>query len=122
LPTIYHGLIDSYVQCFTLFKKEKNMKTDDVGNTKKRDLIYHYKILPTTVKGKWLFYGILSCYLFTWLPHFGILNSMIWIGPFTLPIVWIYAMNILNTIGVFLIYKFYFKSFADRMEKEEVIS
>lgn len=98
------------------------MKPANSSKQNDEQMTYRSKILPTTLKGKILGYGIFLCYLFTWLPHFGVLNSMVWIGPFTLPIVWIYAMNICTTIGVFLIYKFYFKPFADRMEKKEVIS
>jgi len=71
-----------------------------------------------TTKGMALTVFILAAYLGTWLPHFGIFNSLTWIGPLTLPMAWIYSMNVLTTIGVILIYKLYFKPFAERHERE----
>jgi hypothetical protein len=68
-------------------------------------------------KGAAITCTILFAYLGTWLPHFGIFNSFTWIGPFTLPMLWILAMNVITTLGVFAIYKWYFKPFTNALEK-----
>ena len=81
---------------------------------------YKYHLLPRSRKGWILFFWISICYLCTWLPHFGILNSLIWFGPITLPVLWIFGMNVLTTIAVIFIYKWYFKPFAERAEKEDI--
>lgn len=68
-----------------------------------------YNQLPKTGKGKLLFFILIICYACTWLPYFGIMNSMVWIGPITLPMAWVLLMNAINTVAVFLIYYWFFR-------------
>ncbi|MFZ5631395.1 MAG: hypothetical protein ACOY40_00970 [Bacillota bacterium] len=75
-----------------------------------------YSQFKFTTKGAILTSVIALAYIGTWLPHFGIFNSLVWIGPFTLPMLWILALNIVTTLGVLAIYKFYFKPFFEKYE------
>ncbi|QQK75685.1 hypothetical protein HUG15_08995 [Salicibibacter cibarius] len=65
----------------------------------------------------WIFFIV---YALTFLPHFGVMNSLNWIGPFPLPLAWVLFLNVINTFIIFLIYKKYFVPFSRRMEKAEL--
>ena len=68
-----------------------------------------YNRIPKTGRGKLLFFTLFICYVCTWLPYFGFANSLIWIGPITLPMAWVLLMNAINTVAVFLIYLWFFQ-------------
>lgn len=57
-------------------------------------------------------------YAATFLPNFGILNSLTWIGPLPLPLVWVLSLNLINTLILIYVYKKFFKPFALRFEEE----
>lgn len=53
-------------------------------------------------------------YLATWLPFFGIMNSLTFVGPLPLPLAWILG---LNTVGTGIIIYAYYKFFRPRARK-----
>lgn len=57
-------------------------------------------------------------YALTFLPNFGIFNSLTWIGPLPLPLFWVLLLNLINTIIVIYVYKKFFRPFALRTEQE----
>jgi high-affinity nickel permease len=57
-------------------------------------------------------------YALTFLPNFGIFNSLTWVGPLPLPLFWVLLINLINTIIVIYVYKQFFKPFAKRIEQE----
>ncbi len=64
---------------------------------------------------------IVLCFFFyalTFLPNFGILNSLTWIGPLPLPMAWVLFLNALNTVLLFVIYQKYFLPFAQRADDD----
>lgn len=59
---------------------------------------------------------IIVAYCASWLPNFGVLNSLIWIGSFPLPLAWVLLMNVVLTIAVFLVYNYQFKPLLERLK------
>ncbi|GAA1119133.1 hypothetical protein [Nesterenkonia jeotgali] len=58
-------------------------------------------------------------YAATFLPNFGIFNSLTWIGPLSLPMAWVIGLNALNTVLVIIVYRRYFRPYAERIAAEE---
>lgn len=58
-------------------------------------------------------------YFATFLPNLGLFNSLTWVGPLPLPMAWVIGLNALNTVLVVIVYRKYFKPYADRMATEE---
>jgi fatty acid desaturase len=63
---------------------------------------------------------IIAAYFASWLPNFGIFNSLTWVGPFSLPLAWVLLMNIVLTIGVFLVHTYHFKPFVERLKHDPI--
>lgn len=56
-------------------------------------------------------------YLATWLPHFGVMNDLVFVGPLTQPLAWILGLNLVSTgIATFAYFRFY-KPYAQRMDQ-----
>lgn len=55
-------------------------------------------------------------YAATFLPHFGVLNNLSWVGPLPQPMAWVLFLNAINTAIVFVVYIKFFKPYAERME------
>lgn len=60
-------------------------------------------------------------YAATFLPYFGIINDLVWVGPIPLPMAWVLFMNALNTVLVFVVYYKLFRPYARRVESGEVL-
>lgn len=63
-----------------------------------------------------LFFAI---YLLTFLPNFGILNELEFIGPFPQALAWVLLLNVFNTVLIFVVYYKFFKPFALRIEEQD---
>ena len=57
-------------------------------------------------------------YALTFLPNFNVFNEAAFIGFFPQPLVWVLVLNAVNTVIIFLVYKKFFKPFAERTEQE----
>ena len=77
-----------------------------------------YNSIPKTIKGKFLFFGIILCYAGCWAVYFGFMNKLIWIGPVTLPMAWTLLMNACNTVFVYLLYKWFYADVVFDPEEE----
>jgi hypothetical protein len=55
----------------------------------------------------------------TFLPNFGVFNSLTWIGPLPQPLAWVLFLNLINTAIIFIVYKKFFKPFAKRSEENQ---
>lgn len=69
-------------------------------------------------KNRNLLLAFFIVYFATFLPNFGILNSLKWIGPFPLPMAWVLFLNAINTIITLMIYFQLFKPFAEKFENK----
>lgn len=56
-------------------------------------------------------------YLLTFLPNFGIMNELKFIGYFPQALAWVLFLNAINTVIIFVVYFKYFKPFAKNIEK-----
>lgn len=57
-------------------------------------------------------------YLSTFLPNFGYLNNLTFIGPFPEPMFFVLTINVINTFIIFLLFKFFYPLFCEAAEKE----
>lgn len=57
------------------------------------------------------------CLLITWLPNFGMLNSLQWVGPLPLPMAWVLGLNVILTVCVALTYPLCFKPLIKNLEE-----
>lgn len=57
-------------------------------------------------------------YLSTFLPNFGFLNNLDFIGPFPEPMSYVLSVNAINTMIIFFVYNRYFKRFCKACDKE----
>ncbi|MCM3078668.1 hypothetical protein M3558_06140 [Brevibacillus invocatus] len=57
-------------------------------------------------------------YALSYLPNFNIFNEATFIGFFPQPLIWVLLLNALNTVIIFIVYKKFFKPFAERAERE----
>lgn len=56
-------------------------------------------------------------YLLTFLPNFGIMNELKFIGFLPQPLAWVLFLNLINTVLIFVVYFKFFKPFALKMQK-----
>lgn len=77
-----------------------------------------YNGLPKTKRGKLLFFVLLFGYIGTWLPYFGFMNQLVWIGPITQPMAWTLALNAINTVAVLLLFKWIYADVVYEKKKE----
>lgn len=55
-------------------------------------------------------------YAASWLPYFGFVNELTYIGPFPLPMAWGIGINVVNTVIMIVVYFKFFKPYGRRME------
>ncbi|MBD8007423.1 hypothetical protein [Bacillus norwichensis] len=56
-------------------------------------------------------------YLLTFLPNFGIMNDLKFVGFLPQSLAWVLMLNALNTVIIFIVYFKFFKPFAQNVEK-----
>jgi len=56
-------------------------------------------------------------YLLTFLPNFGKMNELKFIGFLPQSLAWVLLMNAINTVIIFIVYFKFFKPFAHKIEK-----
>lgn len=69
------------------------------------------------IKRKVLWFTAVTAYLLTWLPNFGILNELIFISIFPLPLAWVLFLNVILTACVYFVYKLHFLPLEERVNK-----
>ncbi|PWA12331.1 hypothetical protein DCC39_06860 [Pueribacillus theae] len=57
-------------------------------------------------------------YLLTFLPNFGIMNDLKFIGFLPQSLAWVLLLNAINTVIIFVIYFKFFKPFAQNVEEK----
>lgn len=71
-------------------------------------------------KRKVLWGVFLTAYLLTWLPNLGILNSLTWVGPVTLPLAWVLFLNVILTVCVIAVYPLCYKPLFKKLRKKPI--
>lgn len=56
-------------------------------------------------------------YLLTFLPNFGIMNELEFIGFLPQSLAWVLMLNAINTVIIFVVYFKFFKPFAQNVDK-----
>lgn len=56
-------------------------------------------------------------YLLTFLPNFGVINQLKFIGFLPQPLAWVLLLNAINTVIIFVVYFKFFKPFALNAER-----
>jgi ABC-type antimicrobial peptide transport system permease subunit len=59
-------------------------------------------------------------FLFTWFPNLGLLNTLTWIGPITLPLAWVLFLNMILTVCVLIVYPLYYKPFFKKLKENPI--
>ena len=57
-------------------------------------------------------------YLMTFLPNFGIMNELKFIGFLPQALAWVLLLNAINTVIIFIVYFKFFKPFAQNVEEK----
>lgn len=65
---------------------------------------------------------VLVAFALTWLPNFGILNSLVWVGPFPLPMAWVLFLNVILTVCVLLLYPLCFRPMVRKLREKPLES
>ncbi|MBO1001885.1 hypothetical protein [Pseudogracilibacillus auburnensis] len=55
-------------------------------------------------------------YLLTFLPNFGVMNELRFIGFLPQSLAWVLFLNAINTVIIFIVYFKFFKPFAQNVE------
>lgn len=63
---------------------------------------------------------VIVAFLLTWLPNFGVLNSLVWVGPLPLPMAWVLFLNVILTICVILLWPLCFKPTLKKLREEPI--
>ncbi|MEI3599470.1 MULTISPECIES: hypothetical protein [unclassified Oceanobacillus] len=61
--------------------------------------------------------GFFIIYFLTFLPNFGVMNELKFIGFLPQPLAWVLFLNLINTVIIFVIYFKFFKPFALNVER-----
>lgn len=63
---------------------------------------------------------VIVAFLLTWLPNFGILNSLEWVGPLPLPMAWVLFLNVILTVCVILLWPLCFRPTLKKLREEPI--